>query len=94
MDGMSVNISRAERLMGTAGGVKRLADRFDGTFVIIMGDALTDIDVREVVAFHKEREALATLTLIPSRIRSGTGWCGWTGKVISWPFRRDPSQGH
>ncbi len=30
-----------------------------------MGDALTDIDVREVVAFHKERKALATLALMP-----------------------------
>lgn len=65
VDGMSVNISREERLMGTAGGVKRLAERFDDTFVVVMGDALTDLDVREVVAFHKEREALATLALMP-----------------------------
>src|SRR5918911_572999 len=49
--------------MGTAGGVKRIADRFDETFVVIMGDALTDIDVREVVAFHKEHGAMATLAL-------------------------------
>ena len=65
VDGMSVNISREERLMGTAGGVKRLADHFDETFVVIMGDALTDVDLREVVAFHKDRGALATLALMP-----------------------------
>jgi mannose-1-phosphate guanylyltransferase len=65
VDGMSVNISREERLMGTAGGVKRLADRFDETFIVIMGDALTDVNLREVVAFHKERGALATLALMP-----------------------------
>jgi NDP-sugar pyrophosphorylase family protein len=51
--------------MGTAGGVKRLADRFDETFVVVMGDALTDIDVREVVSFHRERGAAATLALMP-----------------------------
>src|SRR5918997_6927923 len=65
---MSVNVSREERLLGTAGGVKRLASvvrRFDETFVVVMGDALTDIDVREVVAFHKKRRALATLALMP-----------------------------
>ncbi len=65
VNGMSVNVTREERLMGTAGGVKRLADHFDDTFVVVMGDALTDVDVSEVVAFHKERGALATLALMP-----------------------------
>lgn len=62
--GTTVSFVREEKLTGTAGGVKRLADRFDETFVVIMGDALTDVDVRDVVAFHKEREALATLALM------------------------------
>ena len=61
--GMKVRLTLEDELMGTAGGVKRIADRFDETFVVLMGDALTDVDVREVVAFHKEREALATLAL-------------------------------
>lgn len=64
VDGMAVRFAREDELMGTAGGVKRLADRFDETFVVVMGDALTDIDVREVVSFHKERGALATLALM------------------------------
>lgn len=66
VDGMPIRFGREERLMGTAGGVKRLAsiDRsFDETFVVVMGDALTDVDLREVVAFHKEKGALATLAL-------------------------------
>jgi NDP-sugar pyrophosphorylase family protein len=49
--------------MGTAGGIKRIAEHFDETFVVIMGDALTDVDVRELVAFHRDRGALATLAL-------------------------------
>lgn len=61
--GMTVRFAREDELMGTAGGVKRLADRFDETFVVVMGDALTDIDVREVVSFHEESGALATLAL-------------------------------
>src|SRR5215213_5070678 len=63
MNGMTINLTHEEGLMGTAGGVKRISDRFDETFVVIMGDALTDVDLREVVAFHKERRALATLAL-------------------------------
>ena len=64
VNGARMCITREERLMGTAGGVKRIADRFDETFVVIMGDALTDVDVREIVAFHRERGALATLALM------------------------------
>ena len=64
INGTRVCINREDRLMGTAGSVKRLAEHFSETFVVIMGDALTDVDVREVVGFHKERGALATLALM------------------------------
>jgi mannose-1-phosphate guanylyltransferase len=63
VSGAKVYITRENRLMGTAGSVKRIADRFDETFVVVMGDALTDVDVQEVVAFHREGGALATLAL-------------------------------
>ncbi|HKH11401.1 MAG TPA: NDP-sugar synthase [Rubrobacter sp.] len=62
-NGMKVQLSKEDELLGTAGGVKRLADRFDDTFVIVSGDALTDIDVQALVAFHKEKDALATIAL-------------------------------
>lgn len=64
MNGMTVNVTREDDLMGTAGGVKRICDRFDETFIVIMGDALTDVDLRKVIAFHKDRGALATLALM------------------------------
>jgi mannose-1-phosphate guanylyltransferase len=62
--GMEIKVAYEAELLGTAGGVKRLAERFDETFVVVMGDALTDVDVREVVEFHKERNALATIALM------------------------------
>ena len=61
--GMKVHLSREDELLGTAGGAKRLAAHFDDTFVIVSGDALTDIDVGRLVAFHKEKGALATVAL-------------------------------
>lgn len=64
MNRMTIRVTQEEELMGTAGGLKRLADRFDDTFAVVMGDALTDVDLQEVVAFHKERGALATLALM------------------------------
>ena len=50
-------------MLGTAGGVRRLAEEFDDTFVVVSGDALTDVNISELVAFHKERDALATIAL-------------------------------
>jgi mannose-1-phosphate guanylyltransferase/mannose-1-phosphate guanylyltransferase/phosphomannomutase len=49
-------------LLGTAGGVRNCADLLgDETFVVISGDALTDIDLAALLASHRERGALATL---------------------------------
>ncbi len=62
-DGMKVNLNREDELLGTAGGVKRLAGQFEDTFVVVSGDALTDIDIEALVAFHKEKGALATIAL-------------------------------
>ncbi len=74
--------------MGTAGSVKRIADRFEETFVVIMGDALTDVDVREVVAFHKERGALATLGLMSVSDTSQYGVVELDSERKSWASRR------
>ncbi len=49
--------------LGTAGSVKNAESFLDDTFLVISGDALTDIDLTKAVQFHKEREAMATLLL-------------------------------
>lgn len=63
LSSMSVHLSREAELAGTAGGVKRLENRFDKTFVVVSGDALTDVDLTELVRFHREKGALATVAL-------------------------------
>ena len=68
VNGMSVRLVREKELSGTAGGVKNLAgiipaEEFDETFVVVSGDALTDVDIKDLVAFHKEKGALATIAL-------------------------------
>jgi mannose-1-phosphate guanylyltransferase/phosphomannomutase len=61
--GISLGYMVADIPVGTAGSVRRLADRLSGTFVVISGDALTDFDLRRAVEFHLERSAAATLVL-------------------------------
>ena len=49
---------------GTAGGVRNCADFFgDAAFLIISGDALTDIDLSRFAARHREAGGIATLAV-------------------------------
>ncbi len=53
-----------EELLGTAGGVRACADFFgDEAFLIISGDALTDIDLGAFVARHRVAGGIATLAV-------------------------------
>jgi mannose-1-phosphate guanylyltransferase len=53
-----------EELLGTAGGVRACADFFGSdAFVVISGDALTDIDLGAFVARHREAGGIATLAV-------------------------------
>jgi mannose-1-phosphate guanylyltransferase/phosphomannomutase len=49
--------------LGTAGSVKNAAPFIDGTFLIVSGDALTDIDLTAAVQAHKAGGAMATIVL-------------------------------
>jgi mannose-1-phosphate guanylyltransferase/phosphomannomutase len=61
--GMEVGYSVEESPAGTAGSVKLAAGRLDDTFLVISGDALCDVDLTELVAFHKEKGASVTIGL-------------------------------
>ena len=53
-----------EELLGTAGGVRNCADFFgDETFLIISGDALTDIDLKRFAQRHRDAGGIATLAV-------------------------------
>jgi mannose-1-phosphate guanylyltransferase/phosphomannomutase len=49
--------------LGTAGSVKNAAELLDETFVVLSGDALTDVDLDEVVSFHRRSGAMVTVAL-------------------------------
>lgn len=60
--GVSISYSREARLLGTAGGVKKCGSFFGGeTFIVLSGDALTDVNLLEMLDFHKTKKALATI---------------------------------
>ena len=60
---MEIGYSVEESPLGTAGSVKLAAKQLDETFLVISGDALCDVDLSELVAFHKEKGAAVTIGL-------------------------------
>ncbi|AOT69899.1 sugar phosphate nucleotidyltransferase [Geosporobacter ferrireducens] len=52
-----------ETPMGTGGSIKNAEDFIDGTFIIISGDALTDINIQKAVDYHHRKHSKATLVL-------------------------------
>ena len=62
---MRLHYSYEPELLGSAGGLKKVQSFFDdGPFLVIGCDEVTDMRLDEVLAFHREREAIATIGLV------------------------------
>jgi mannose-1-phosphate guanylyltransferase/mannose-1-phosphate guanylyltransferase/phosphomannomutase len=64
--GVNLEYNFEEELLGTAGGVRAVSETLtEGgePFLIISGDALTDIDLTALIARHKAHGGVATLTV-------------------------------
>lgn len=72
-DPLALTYSYEPKLLGTAGGVKNLEAFFrdETAFLVHYGDILTDQDFTAMLAFHRERGALATL-LVHQRLKSNS----------------------
>jgi mannose-1-phosphate guanylyltransferase/phosphomannomutase len=91
--GMRIHYSVEEAPLGTAGSVKNAQEYLDETFLVISGDALTDINLSEVIEFHKAKRALATLTLyrVPNPLEYGVVITDAEGRIRQ--FLEKPSWG-
>src|SRR5713226_7424252 len=93
--GVTMNYSVEPRPLGTAGSVKFSEDFLarDEPFLIISGDALTDIDLTKVAEFHKRVGALVTITLsrVPTPLEYGVIIVDGEGRIER--FLEKPSWG-
>jgi len=55
----------------TGGRLKRIQDYVDDTFCVTYGDGLSNIDINNLISFHREKKSLATLTAIHPPERFG-----------------------
>jgi mannose-1-phosphate guanylyltransferase / phosphomannomutase len=91
--GVEVDYSVEEVPAGTAGSVKLIEDYLDDTFLVVSGDAVTDMDLGALLRFHRETGAAATLALkpVPDPLEFGVVITGEDGQIER--FLEKPSWG-
>src|SRR4051812_30435050 len=80
--GLELTYSEEEALLGTAGGVRKAALFLGDSFLVISGDALTDIDLGAMRDFHESHDGVATLATRRrrhERVRGRHHWGRWPG---------------
>ena len=91
--GVKIAYLREPQLMGSAGAVKQMESHFDGTFVVIGCDDVTDADLSAALEFHARNRAEATIVLAEADDVSqyGVVVTDDTGRIAE--FQEKPARG-
>ncbi|MFO7169754.1 MAG: NDP-sugar synthase [Chloroflexota bacterium] len=63
--GLRVRVVEEPEPRGTAGAVKNVEHLLDGPTFVFNGDVMTDLDLRAMLAFHREKGSKLTIALTP-----------------------------
>jgi mannose-1-phosphate guanylyltransferase/mannose-1-phosphate guanylyltransferase/phosphomannomutase len=93
--GIDLSYRYEDELLGTAGGVRNVAEFFQGEpFLVMAADALTDIDLRALRAAHEANPGIATLAVkrVPSVSEFGVVITSSDGRVQGFQEKPDPAE--
>jgi mannose-1-phosphate guanylyltransferase len=93
--GVELTYSYEQELLGTAGGVRNVRDHFGGeTFLVISGDALTDVDLGALWQRHHEAGGIATLALkrVADPSQLGVVIVSDEGRIQGFQEKPDPAE--
>jgi mannose-1-phosphate guanylyltransferase/mannose-1-phosphate guanylyltransferase/phosphomannomutase len=92
--GIELTYSYEEQLLGTSGGVRNVADFLGDSFLIISGDALTDIDLGAMRSFHESHDGIATLATkrVDDTSQFGVAITGSDGRIQGFQEKPDPAE--
>ena len=76
----------------TGGRIARVGDRLQSTFCATYADGVADLDLRELLAFHRAHGALATMTVVRPELQFGITELDGDGVVTG--FREKPRSEH
>jgi NDP-sugar pyrophosphorylase family protein len=83
---VSIEYSKEERPLGTAGPLDLVRPALGATFLVINGDILADLDVAGIIADHRQRTSDATVVLArhAETIDFGVVDIDARGEVVAW----------
>jgi mannose-1-phosphate guanylyltransferase len=93
--GERISYSFEQELLGTAGGVRSCAEFFgEESFLVISGDALTDIDLDAFAARHREAGGIATLAVkrVPDTREYGVVLHDGAGRITGFQEKPEPEE--
>jgi mannose-1-phosphate guanylyltransferase/mannose-1-phosphate guanylyltransferase/phosphomannomutase len=92
--GVELSYSSEEQLLGTSGGVRNAAEFLGDSFLVISGDALTDIDLSAMREFHEGHDGVATLATkrVDDTSQFGVVITGADGRVQGFQEKPDPAE--
>jgi mannose-1-phosphate guanylyltransferase/mannose-1-phosphate guanylyltransferase/phosphomannomutase len=92
--GLSLSYSREERLLGTAGGVRNAAGFLGDSFLVVAGDALTDVDFGAMREFHESHDGLVTMATkrVADTDQYGVVIAAEDGRVQGFQEKPDPAE--
>jgi mannose-1-phosphate guanylyltransferase len=92
--GLELSYSREEQLLGTSGGVRNAAGFLGDSFLVISGDALTDIDLGAMRAFHESHDGVATLATkrVGDTSQFGVAITGADGRIQGFQEKPEPAE--
>lgn len=77
--GITINYSYEDKPLGTAGPIA-LIDGLDNTFLVTNGDVLTTLRFADLIRYHREHNATATIAVHQRRVKIDLGVIQWNGK--------------
>ena len=92
--GVELTYSREEQLLGTSGGVRNAAGFLGDSFLIISGDALSDIDLTAMREFHESHDGVATLATkrVEDTSQFGVAITGSDGRIQGFQEKPDSAE--
>jgi mannose-1-phosphate guanylyltransferase/mannose-1-phosphate guanylyltransferase/phosphomannomutase len=92
--GIDLSYSSEEELLGTAGGVRNAAGFLGDSFLVVAGDALTDIDFRAMREFHESHDGIATLATkrVSDTDQYGVVIAAEDGRIQGFQEKPDPAE--
>ena len=89
--GVNIEYSVEQEPLGTAGPLRLFAHKLDGTFIMMNGDILTDLDLNDLVRFHKSSGAAATISVTNRKVEHNYGIVELDGDNNLTGWREKPS---